>query len=248
MTDTPIAPQIDEEPVTDDTDEIDTDEIDEIDTDEIDADAEGTSSSTEEPDLDDDEPPFTAADYEAAGAELAAEADAAQSEDDQEHGDLRDQEHGVPADANADDGEPEPNLLDGVDPRLAAHIQKLRAEAAANRIAKTAVEERLQAASDVIAELQQWQSDRMRRDVESLCAGEKMIDPSEIWHVAQLGDFLDDETGDIDETKVGGIVEARVPSHWRVQLKHSGRGGMHSGATGTSAGRMATWADVLKPQ
>jgi hypothetical protein len=165
-----------------------------------------------------DEHPFTAEDY----AELAAEAES--------------------------DGEPEPSLLDGLDPKLANHIQKLRRESADKRVALAEADERLQAAGAEVAALQDWKEQRLHRDVEHLAAGHKMIDGAEIWHITSLPELLD-EHGDIDEEAVAEVIEAKVPAHWRVQVKFSGRSGFHSGSTGRAEHRPASWAQALaRPQ
>lgn len=140
-------------------------------------------------------------------------------------------------------GTAEAPALDGVDPGLANHITKLRRENAEKRTA----------AAELEAEngtLKQWQQDRMRRDVENLAAGHKMLDPSEFWHKADLADVLG-EDGQIDEAKVAAIVEAKVPSHWRVQPRSlPGRGGQpSSGATGIADVRTPSWSEALgRPQ
>jgi len=135
----------------------------------------------------------------------------------------------------------EPSLLDALDPKLANHIQSLRREAADKRVA-------LAAADAEIAALAEWKNQRLHRDVELLAAGHKLIDPREIWHVAALPDLLD-EHGDIDEAAVAALIEAKVPAHWRVQVKFPGRGGFHSGSTGLAGGRPSSWAQALaRPQ
>jgi hypothetical protein len=158
--------------------------------------------------------PDDPADYEAAAAEMAA------------------------------DAEPEPSLLDGLDPKLANHIQKLRREAADKRVALAELDEQLQAAGSEIAELQEWKEQRMRRDVESLAAGHKLIAPAEIWHHTSLPEVLDAD-GEISEDTVAEIVETKVPAHWRVQTKYPARNGFASGATGLAEPRPASWQSAL---
>jgi hypothetical protein len=207
------------------------------DTGDLDADADVVSSSGQE---EDDAPPLTSEEFHAAAAELAAEAEAAADDGDQvAAADDGDQEHG-----DRDDAEAEPNLLD--DPKVANLVAKLRKEAAEHRVAKAAVEERLQAAADTIAELQAQQENRQRRDVELEIAG-KMIDPSDIWHKADLHELLHDD-GDIDEAKVAQVIEDRVPEHWRVQVRHSAwNRGPTSGASRVDIRPPSSWADALSP-
>jgi hypothetical protein len=143
----------------------------------------------------------------------------------------------------------EPGLLDGLDPKVANHIQRLRREAAEKRLLAGELSQRLTAASDEVARLQAWQEDHIRRDVESLAAGHKLIDPREVWHVAELSDFLD-ERGVIDATKVATLIQERVPEHWRVQVRYPAHGpASRSGATGLAQILPASWAQALaRPQ
>jgi hypothetical protein len=72
-----------------------------------------------------------------------------------------------------------------------------------------------------VEEMQQWCRDRMRRDVEALAAGHKLISPSEIWHIVELDELANDDRSDIDEAKLAAIIEERVPEQWRVQVKYA---------------------------
>jgi hypothetical protein len=220
------------------------------DTGELDADAEVSKSDPLEV-QDDDEP--TGADYEAAAAELAAEAEAAQSDDDGQ-----DELRLKLTEVNADAEKPTPDLggfsphdrestpLDGLDPKLATHIQKLRREAAEKRIALAATEERLQSAANVIGELQNWQSDRLRRDAEVVALEHGMIAPAEMWFVADLHEVLTDDD-DIDRAKVAELIKTRVPEHWMAPRRQMFNHNPRSGASGIGGGRLPSWSDVLKP-
>jgi hypothetical protein len=180
---------------------------------------------------DEAEHPFTTEQYAAAAAEMAAETEKAD---------------GITEPAAAEPGAPgedtEPSPLDALDAKTAAHVQKLRKEAATSRAA-------LQAANTETASLQEWKQGRMREDVQNLAAGHKMIQPSEIWHLATMSDFLDPKTGDISEAKVAQVVNEKVPSHWKVQPRtdsYSRRGPM-SGASGISDPRPTSWTRALNP-
>lgn len=138
-------------------------------------------------------------------------------------------------------GGEEPGLLDALDPKVGAYVQKLRHEAADRRVAVAEAEQRLAAAGDEVARLQAWQEDRMRLDVEAIALAHRMISPSELWLVASLAEMLGDDS-DIDPNKVAEVVEQRVPDHWRVPVqypKHTA--GPRSGATGLAQIRPASW-------
>jgi hypothetical protein len=221
------GPQIDGEPL-----ELD-DTIDA--TGDLDEDAEDESgqivySSDADYFADDDEQPFTPEDYEAVAAETAAEAEDEQTE--------------VEHDAPPDDAEPR---LDGVDPKLANHIQKLRREAADKRVALAEAEERLQAAGTEIAALQARLEDGQRRDVEAIALSERMYAPGELFLVADLPEMLD-KHGNVDPGKVGKVIDAKVPEHWRVPVRHPGRHGFTSGATGMVDTRPTSWQEVVRGQ
>jgi hypothetical protein len=201
---------------------IDDDDYPEVDVDDYREDAQ---------DDDDGEHPFSAEDYATAAENLAQEA--AQAQDD----------------ATEVDAESEPGLLDGLDPRLAAYVQKLRRESADKRTAMAELDDQLKGAAAEIEAMQEWCLDRMRRDVEALAAGHRMLDPAELWHVAELHEMANDEHSDIDEAKVAEIIETRVPQHWRVQVKYDHRrtAAPSSGATGNPEDRPTSWAQALAP-
>jgi hypothetical protein len=200
------------------------------DTVDLDSDAQGESGHVAHS-SDEAEHPFTTEQYTAA-AELAAETEKADG-----------LEEPAAAEPGAPGDDTEPSPLDALDAKTAAHVQKLRKEAATSRAA-------LQAASTEAASLQEWKQGRMRQDVQNLAGGHKMIQPSEIWHLATMSDFLDPETGDISEAKVAQVVNEKVPSHWKVQPRsdsYARRRGPMSGASGISDTRPTSWTQALNP-
>jgi hypothetical protein len=216
------GPEIDGESLELETVADDTSDLDEHAEDEI------QYSSDDDFADDDDEHPFTAANYEAAAEQLAAEAD-------------------LDGDEDRGDAEPEPSVLDGLDPKLAAYVQKLRRGEAEKRVALASAEEQLQTAGTEIAALQARQQDRLRADVERIALAERMFAPGELWLVADLAEVLD-KHGEIDAAKVAKVIEAKVPTHWRVPVKGLGRHGFTSGATGMADIRPTSWSEAVRGQ
>jgi hypothetical protein len=128
-----------------------------------------------------------------------------------------------------------------------SYMKKLRRQAAERRVAAQELGEKLQAADERIDTLQQWQSDRLRRDVEAL-AGPKLVDPSEVWHVTTLPELLSAD-GDLDEAKLAAVIADRIPAHWKVKPpNNSPRYGLASGASGRTEARPTSWANAIGPQ
>ncbi|WP_273733362.1 hypothetical protein [Mycolicibacterium septicum] len=191
--------------------------VTEVDAEPLGADRETDGAEALDADPDDgDAHRFTAADYQSLADEIAADGDT----------------------------EPQPSLLDGLDPKLANHIQKLRHENAEKRVAVAELNERLQAASSEVAALQDWRDASMRRDVERLALEHQMIAPAELWLVADLHEMLDGDN--VDPHKVAEVIQSRVPEHWRVPVQYPiHNAGPRSGATGLAQISSTSWREVL---
>jgi hypothetical protein len=151
----------------------------------------------------------------------------------------------------ADAGPEEPaGLLDGLAPKLAAYVEKLRRENAEKRLLTVELGQRLAAASDENARLQDQLDASFRRDVERLALEHRMISPAELWLVADLHEMVTDDGSAADPSKVAEVIEQRVPDYWRTPVQYPKHGpGGRSGATGVGQVRPASWAQALaRPQ
>ena len=73
-----------------------------------------------------------------------------------------------------------------------------------------------------------------------------MIAPSELWLVADLPEMLSDDGQRVDPHKVAGVIEAKVPEHWRISVQCPKHGpGPRSGASGLAQARTTSWAQAL---
>jgi hypothetical protein len=84
------------------------------------------------------------------------------------------------------------------------------------------------------------------RDTVERAAASTLVDPKDLWRVAELSDVLTDDGSGVDERKVHAVIAERIPQHWAKPRPSMDFGAFGSGATGRSAEpRPTSWASAI---
>jgi hypothetical protein len=119
-------------------------------------------------------------------------------------------------------------------------VQALRRENARRRVQSQETDAENQRLSAMLT--------RYHRDTVERTAASTLVDPKDLWRVAQLADVLTDDGTAVDERKVRAVIAERIPQHWAKPKQSLDFGGYGSGATGRNAApRPTSWASAIGP-